>query len=55
MEKKQEIIRELEEQVVQIDEQIYKVESEKFIWEEDADLALEIIERYVKEVVVYED
>ncbi len=55
IEKKQEIIQERKAQIVQIDERMDKVESEEFIWEEDTDLALEVIKRYVKEVVVYEN
>jgi len=55
MEKKQEAIQELQEQIFQIDEQIHKAESGKFIMGENAGLTSEIMERYIDKIVIYNE
>lgn len=55
MKKQQEVINDLQEQVIQVGEQISKVESEKFISEGDIVLTSEMVERYVNEIVVYNE
>ena len=55
MEKKQKVVQELQEQIIQADEQLHKAEKEKFIMDEDAGPSSEMMERYIDEVVVYNE
>ncbi len=55
IEQQREIIRDLQEQVIQMDEQIDKAESEKFVSGEDSLLLSEAMERYVDEIVVFDE
>lgn len=55
MEKKQEVIQELREQIFQMDEYICRAEPEKFIMDGDAGLASEMMERYVDKILIYNE
>ena len=55
MEKQQEIIGDLQGQVIQVEEQLARVESEKFVPEEDVLLKAEVMERYIDNIVVYNE
>lgn len=53
--KQQEVIRDLQGQVIQIEEQIGRAQSGKFVPEEDALLISEEIEKYIDSIVVYHE
>lgn len=55
MEEQQGLIRDLQEQVIQIEEQICRIEPDKFISEEDALLTSEVMERYIDSIVVFNE
>ena len=55
IEEKKELIKKLQTQIHKIDKQLGRVEPDIFALGEDAGLASEMIGRYVKEVVIYED
>lgn len=55
MGKQQEAIGDLKEQIIRLDEQISKVQSDKFIQEEDVLLASEVMEKYINKIVVYNE
>ena len=55
MEKQQEIIGDLQEKAIQIEEQIGRAESEKFVPEEDVLLTSETMERYIDSIVVFNE
>ena len=55
MEKQQEVISGLQGQVIQVEKQIGRVESEKFASEEDVLLTSETMERYIDSILVYNE
>lgn len=55
MEKQRGAIGDLQEQVIRLDEQISKVQSDKFIQEGDVLLTSEVMERYINKIVVYNE
>lgn len=55
MEKQQKVIGDLQGQVIQIEEQLGRTESEKFAPGEDALLTSEVMERYIDSIVVYNE
>lgn len=55
MEKQQEVISGLQGQVVQVEKQIGRAASEKFVPEEDVLLTAEVIEKYIDSIVVYNE
>lgn len=55
MEEKQEIIEALQEQVIQIEEQIDKLQSGGFSFAKNALLAMELMERYIDTIVVHNE
>ena len=55
MEKQRGAIGDLQEQVIRLDEQIRKVQSDKFIQEGDVLLTSEVMERYINKIVVYNE
>ena len=55
LEKQQGVIRDLQEQIIQIEEQIGGKEPDKFISEEEALLTSEVVERYIDSIVVFNE
>ncbi len=55
IEEKQKIIHKLQEQIFQIDEQINRAESDKFIMALDVELTSEILELYIDKIVIYDE
>ena len=55
MGEQQEVISDLQEQVIQIEEQLGRTESEKFAPKEDVLLTSEVMERYIDSIVVFNE
>lgn len=55
IEKKQKVIQALQEQLFQIDEQIHKAESQKFIVDRNVRLTSEIVEQYIDKIMIYNE
>lgn len=55
MEKKQKAIQALQEQFFQIDGQIHRAESQKFIVDRNAKLTFEMMERYIDKIIIYNE
>lgn len=55
MEKKQEVIQELQKQIYHMDEHICRAETEKFIMGGDVGLTSEMIEKYIDKIMIYNE
>lgn len=55
MEKQQEVARNLHEQAIQVEEQLARTETGKFVPNEDTLLASDIMEKYIDKILVYNE